>query len=128
MSFVNIPNMQERRRATVFVRGTDGVVESAVARTLAEALGQRAVVRIGHPEEEPEECILVTTDGAASPPLVSKLTGQGMPVVVLAVFPTDASEAVYRRAGARAYLPMIVAPGPLVGIVTELVSLFAANA
>jgi hypothetical protein len=124
IAFVNIAGMLERQRATVYVRGTDLGVESAVARTLAEALGQRAQVRIGHPEEEATAGILVTTDSAASPPLVSRMTGQGMPVVVLAAFPTAASEAVYRRAGATAYLPMVVAPGPLIGIVIELVSAF----
>lgn len=103
--------MLERQPATVYVRGTDWVMESAVARTLAEALGQRAVVRIGHPDEEEGTGIVVTTDTAASPPQVSHLTGQGSPVVVLAAFPNDAAEAVYRRAGAAATCRWLSRPG-----------------
>jgi hypothetical protein len=120
--------MRERRAATVYVKGTMWGLESALARTLAHALGTSAEVRIGEPENLGGGDVVVTTDAASSPTEVSDLTEKGDHVVVLAALPSETAEAGYRNAGARAYLPMVVAAAPLIaavgGLLTSLAEAF----
>ena len=116
------PRMRERPATRVYVKGTDWGLESALARTLAHALGQSAEIRIGNPEGEIGGDIVVTTDAASTPTDVSDMTEKGEHVVVLAALPNDAAEAGYRHAGARAYLPMVVAAAPLVAAVGGLLT------
>jgi len=122
----NHPGMPESQTPKVYVKGTDWGLESALARTLASALGESAVVRIGGPEEDVGGDIVVTTDTASSPTEVTDLTEKGEQVVVLAALPNETAEARYRHAGARAYLPMAVASAPLVAAVGGLLASLAA--
>jgi hypothetical protein len=122
---LDYPGMREKRATTVYVKGTDWGLESALTRTLASALGESAVVRIGDPEPKEAGDIVVTTDTASSLTEVSDLAEKGDHVIVLAALPDDAAEAGYRRAGARAYLPMVVAAAPLVAAVAGLVTSLA---
>jgi hypothetical protein len=83
------------------------------------------VIRIGDPEDDDSGDIIVTTDAASTPTEVSDLTEKGEHVVVLAALPNESAEAGYRHAGARAYLPMIVAAAPLVAAVGGLLTSLA---
>jgi hypothetical protein len=114
--------MGKRQATRMFIKAPDEGLESTLARTLASAFSESAVVVIGDPEPEDSGDIVVTTDGASSPDEVSDLTERGEQVVVLAALPDDISEARYRRAGARAYLPMVAAVSPLVAAVSVLMT------
>lgn len=118
--------MHGRLKTRVFVEGTDWGLESAVARTLSNALGEAAEVRIGEPEENEERgAVVVTTDDALSPESVSALTLKGEQVVVLAALPNQTAEDRYRLAGASHYLPMAATAAPLVAAVAGLVASLA---
>ena len=118
--------MTEVTRATkVYVRGSDDLLESAVARTLAQSLGDTADVRIGEPDPAAGRGVFVTTDSTATRRDVRRLANDGQEVVVLAAFPNDAEEDEYRKAGARAYLPMVATVAPLVAAVAALVAFLA---
>ncbi len=110
------------------MKGTDSTLESVLARTLAQGLGESAVVRIGNPDDDAGGAVVVTTDAASTPAEVMDLTEKGEHVVVLAALPSESAEAGYRRAGARAYIPMVVAAAPLVaaigGLLTSLAETF----
>jgi hypothetical protein len=107
----------ESPTAEGFHQGHRLEVESALARTLSRGLGECAPVRIGGPENVAGGDVVVTTDDASSPDDVSGLTEMGEQVVVLAAPPDARAEAGYRRAGARAYLPMAAPAGPLIAAV-----------
>lgn len=118
--------MVERKRATrVYVRGRDDLLEAAVARTLAQSLGERAEVCIGEPDPGASRGIVVTTDSTSSQRDVRRLARDGQEVVVLAAFPSDVEEGGYREAGARAYLPMVATVAPLVAVVAGLLAFLA---
>lgn len=126
-SLVDYESMRESDATKVYIRGTNPAVEGALARTIAEALGKSAHVLIGKPETADSGDIVVTTDGASSWTDVSNLAQKGEYVIVLAAIPNERAEAGYRQAGARAYLPMVAAVGPLVATLTGLMSLAEAR-
>ena len=117
--------MSQKQAARVYVKSNHPDLDAALADTLSHALGESASVRIGIPGDASTRNIIVTTDGASSPTAVSKLAGEGGEVVVLAALPSQAAEAGYRKAGARAYLPMVVSGAPLVAAVAAIAASFA---
>jgi hypothetical protein len=117
--------MSEKRPPRVYVNSKRSDLDLALAETLSHALGESASVRIGDPEKTSTGNIIVTTDGASSPTDVLKLAEDGGEVVVLAALPNEVAEAGYRKAGARAYLPMIVAAAPLVAAVAAIAAALA---
>ena len=119
--------MRANHTTRVYVKGTDQMVESSLARTLYNVLGESAVILIGSPETADGGDIVVTTDGACSPAEVSNLSEMGEQVVVLAALPDETAEARYRSAGAMAYLPMVAAVAPLVAAIAASLAALGAG-
>lgn len=118
--WMTIPPMHEKQCARVYVMGTQWGLQLVLARNLSAALNESALVLMGDPEMGQGGDIVVTTDRASAPADVSRLAQQGERVVVLTAVPNDIAEAIYRQAGARAYLPMVAAAAPIVAAVAGL--------
>ena len=95
-------------------------IAELLAMRLRPALGDSCNVVIDDLDEAPADAVVVADDHVLSPVQCLQLAASGRVPVVLAAFPSEAAETVYRQAGARHYLGMMVDIAPLVAVLTGL--------
>ncbi len=115
--------MESEQIPFVFVAIQNENVQGALVDSLARRLTGVARVSSKRPPHSIPGAVVVTASDTTSLEECSRLQAQGAGVVVLAAVPDLGAQAQYLGAGALAYLPMALDLAPLVGAISQFLTL-----